>query len=78
MTSFYLYIEASGHFMKICVARTFLVELHLDDVFEVLLMVGFKFSFTELVDTYHRMMIDNWRRYLTFQALIKEEEEANI
>ena len=36
-------------FMKFCVARTFLVEFHLDDVIEVLLGVGLQFL-TKLVD----------------------------
>ena len=35
--------------MKFCVARTFLVELHLDVGLEVFLVVGLKF-----VDKYHR------------------------
>ena len=36
--------------MKFCVAQTFLLELHLDDVLEVL-AVGLKFFFTKLVNT---------------------------
>ena len=37
---------------KFCVARTFLVELPLDDVLEVLLVVGI--FFTKLADKYHK------------------------
>ena len=40
--------------MKFCVALIFFVELHLDDVLEVLMRVGFEFLFTKLVDKYHR------------------------
>ena len=32
-------------FMKLCVARTFLVTLHLDDVLGVLRVLGLKFIF---------------------------------
>ena len=39
--------------MKVCVARTFLVELHLGVVLEVHLVVGSK-MFTNLVDKYRR------------------------
>ena len=41
--------------MKVCVARTFLVELHLGVVLEVLLVVGSK-MFTHLVDKNHRII----------------------
>ena len=49
------YIDHSGHLflMKFYVARTFLVELHLGVVLEVLLVVGSKFL-TKLVDKYKR------------------------
>ena len=46
-------------FMKFCRARTFLVELHLDDVLEVLLV----FWFTEKLG----WLNDKWRRYLNFR-----------
>ena len=36
-------------FIQFCVARTLLVDFHLDNVLEVLLVVGLKFSFTKLV-----------------------------
>ena len=40
------YIDPSGHsLMKLCVARTFLVELHLVEVLEVLQVVGSKLLF---------------------------------
>ena len=51
------YIDPSGHFvffMKFCVGWIFLVELHLDDVLEVLLVVEPKFVCTKLVDKYYR------------------------
>ena len=35
-------------------ARTFLVELHLDDVLEVLLVVELNVLFTKLIDKYHK------------------------
>ena len=40
--------DSSGYFvffMKLCVARTFLVTLHLDDVLGVLRVLGLKFIF---------------------------------
>ena len=45
------------NYVKFCVARYFLVELHLDDVLEVLLAVGSKC----LVDKYHRKI--HWKNY---------------
>ena len=44
--------------MKFCVAQTFLVELNLDDVLEVLQVVGY-FFFTILVDKYPMKI--NWK-----------------
>ena len=41
-------------FMKFCVAQTFWVERYLDDVLEVLQVVGSTKKNTKLVDIYHR------------------------
>ena len=42
-------IAAIQAFMKFCVAQDLLVELHIDDVLEVLLLVGL-----QIIDNYHR------------------------
>ena len=75
---------------KFCVARTFLVELHLDDVLDVLLVVGLKFHFTHNYNTINTInkkmhwlgwLFNKWLRYLTCFVLVerrKIEEEKRI
>ena len=67
--------------LKFCVARTFLVEFHLHDLFEVLLVVRLKFIFIKLLyTTVERLtekitIILKWRRYLTFLALRERRKQ---
>ena len=69
--------------MKFCVARTFLVERHLDVVLEVLQVVGSKFLFYKicwdlpLEDSQKKLrwLLHKWGRYLTFWTLEKRKEK---
>ena len=71
------YIDPSGHYvfcMKFCGARI-LVERHLGVVLEVLLDGGWIKKIPKYVDKYNRKnCFINWRRYLTFCTLEKEEK----
>ena len=63
---------------------SFLVEHHLDDVVEFLLVVGVEFFLTKLVDEYWIQKEDSlkelwwnkWRNYLTFQPFEKKAIEV--
>ena len=61
-------------FKKFCVARTFWIELHLDDVLEALLVVWYKFIFYNTWKNHWNGMIDLWMaEILNFFIFVEEE-----
>ena len=61
-------IGAIQSFMKFCVAQALLVELHIDEVLEVLLLVGL-----QIIDNYHN---DSLKKLLIYNAILNTVPEA--